>query len=71
MSDLGAKNAFLILLPYLLNHFYFCAHIFTQGRCWGAGVSFGGLIHFGLGGSILGQKMRFGTFTISLEPLGV
>ena len=53
---MGQKTTFLVLLPYLLNHLEFRAHILTQGRYWAELVPFGGLVHFGLGGSIFETK---------------
>ena len=41
---------------YLWNHLELDAHIFPQGRYEALDVPFGGLIDFGLGGSIFGAK---------------
>ena len=41
---------------YLWNRLELDAHIFTQSGYWGLDVPFGGLINFGLGGSIFGAK---------------
>ena len=41
---------------YLSNRLELDTHIFTQGRYGGADVPFGGLVNFGLGGSIFGAK---------------
>ena len=55
---------------YLPNRLELDAHIFTQGKYGTLDVPFGGLVDFGLGGSIFGAKNYvFGTFPISLEAL--
>ena len=57
---------------YLTNRLELDAHIFTQGKYGTLDVSFGGLVDFGLRGSIFGTKNYvFGTFTTFLEPPGV
>ena len=69
-SIFGAKNTFfytsyssysssttkILLAPYLPNRLELDAHIFTQGRYETLDVPFGGLVDFGLGGSIFGAK---------------
>ena len=46
----------ILLALYLWNRLELDAHIFTQSRCWGLDVPFGGIIEFWLGGSIFGAK---------------
>ena len=46
----------ILLPPYLPNRCELDAHIFTQGRYETLDVPFGGLVNFGLGGSIFGAK---------------
>ena len=56
---LGLKPAFLILLPYLLNHFDFSSHILTPGRSWAELVTLGGVVDFRVGAPFLEQKTTF------------
>ena len=46
----------ILLTPYLPNRLGLDSHIVTQGRYKALDVPFGGLIDFGLGGSIFGAK---------------
>ena len=46
----------ILLRVYLPNRLELDAHIFTQGRYEALDVPFGGLVDFGLGGSIFGAK---------------
>ena len=57
--NFGAKNTFLVYLPYLLNHLELSAHILTQGRSCVELVPSGGFVHFGLESSIFGAKAAF------------
>ena len=46
----------ILLRVYLTNRLELDAHIFTQGKYGTLDVPFGGLVDFGLGGSIFGAK---------------
>ena len=74
-SSYSSSTTKILLAPYLPNRLELNTHILTQGRCEALDVPIGGLVDFGLGGSIFGQKTTFLVTilvrAVSLEPLGV